>query len=146
LILKGNDMSTYDETIISDLHKDVYGFRPRQDWWANWKSISEDAKQAIWDYLCEECDAEIAAQKVRDEQSLKDFMARVDRLAELGAPDRDTAIRWIVEGLELTESDLWYGAEYVCHRLHLSLDNYGMFKDAVDELIARNNYKFSMEG
>ena len=138
-------MSTYDESIISDLHKDVYGFRPRQDWWANWNSITEDAKQAIWDYLCEECDAEIAAQKVRDEQSLKDFMARVDYLVACGAPDAETAVLWIVDSLELTESDLWYGAEYVCHRLNLSLDNYGMFKDAVDELIARNNYKFSME-
>lgn len=139
-------MSKYDETIISDLHKDVYGFRPRQDWWAIWNTVGEDAKQAIWDYLCEAVDAEIAAQKVRDEEALQDFEARVEQTIQLGAPDRDTAILWIVEGLELTESDLWYGAEYVCHRLHLSLDNYGLFKDAVDELIARNNYKFSTEG
>ena len=139
-------MSTYDESIISDLHKDAYGFRPTQYWWQEWKACDEDGRQQIWDDLCEAVDAEIAAQKVRDEQSLKDFMARVDRLAELGAPDRDTAIRWIVEGLELTENDLWYGAEYVCHRLHLSLDNYGLFKEAVDDLIARRNLKFSMEG
>jgi hypothetical protein len=65
---------------------------------------------------------------------------------KLGAPDRDTAILWIVDSLDLSDNDLWYGAEYVCHRLHLSYDNYGMFKDAVDELIARRNIKFSMEG
>jgi len=139
-------MSKYDENIISDLHKDVYGFRPRQDWWANWKVIDEDAKQAEWDYLCDECDQQIAAQKVRDDEALKDFQARVDQMIELGAVDRDMAILWIVDSLDLTENDLWYGAEYVCHRLHLSYDNYGLFKEAVDELIARNNYKFSMEG
>lgn len=139
-------MSTYDENIISDLYKDVYGFRPRQDFWVHWNEASEVGKQQIWDNLCDECDAEIAAQKVRDEQSLKDFMARVDYLIACGAPDRDVAILWIVDSLELTENDLWYGAEYVCHRLNLSYDNYGLFKDAVDELIARNNYKFSMEG
>ncbi len=139
-------MSTYDETIISDLHKDVYGFRPRQDWWANWKAMDEDAKQAEWDYLCDECDAQIVAQKVRDDEALKDFEARVEQTMKLGAPDRDTAILWIVDSLDLSDNDLWYGAEYVCHRLHLSYDNYGMFKDAVDELIARRNIKFSMEG
>jgi hypothetical protein len=154
---EGMKMSTYDESIISDLHKDVYGFRPRQDWWANWKAISEDAKQAIWDYLCDECDAQIVAlcdecdaqivaQKVRDDEALKDFEARVAQTIQLGAPDRDTAILWIVDSLDLSENDLWYGAEYVCHRLHLSYDNYGVFKDAVDELIARRNLKFSMEG
>ena len=138
-------MSTYDETIVSDLHKDAYGFRPSQYWWQEWKASDEDGKQAIWDYLCEAVDAEIVAQKVRDDEALKDFEARVEQTIQLGAPDRDTAIRWIVEGLGLTENDLWYGAEYVCHRLHLSLDNYGLFKDAVDELIARNNYKFGAE-
>ena len=139
-------MSTYDESIISDLHKDAYGFRPSQYWWQEWKASDEDGKQAIWDYLCEAVDAEIAAQKVRDEEALQDFEARVEQTIQLGAPDRDTAILWIVDSLELSENDLWYGAEYVCHRLHLSLDNYGLFKDAVDELIARNNYKFSTEG
>jgi len=138
-------MSKYDENIISDLHKDVYGFRPRQDWWANWKGLTEDKKQILWDYMCDECDAEIAAQRVRDEEALADFQRRVDQLIELGAVDRDMAILWIVDSLDLTENDLWYGAEYVCHRLHLSYDNYGLFKEAVDELIARNNYKFSME-
>ena len=143
---EGMKMSTYDESIISDLHKDVYGFRPRQDWWANWNAITEDAKQAIWDYLCDECDAQIVAQKVRDDEALKDFQARVEQTMKLGAPDRDTAILWIVDSLDLSDNDLWYGAEYVCHRLHLSYDNYGLFKDAVDELIARRNIKFSMEG
>jgi hypothetical protein len=139
-------MSTYDENIISDLHKDVYGFRPRQDWWAHWNSVPEASKQAIWDHLCDECDQQIAAQAVLDEQALKDFEARVEQTIQLGAPDRDTAILWIVDSLDLTENDLWYGAEYVCHRLHLSYHNYGMFKDAVDELIARRNLKFSTEG
>ena len=139
-------MSTYDETIISDLHKDVYGSRPTQGWWENWNANSEETKQEVWDYLCQECDTQIFVQKMRDQEALKDFQARVEQMIQLGAPDRDTAILWIVDSLDLTENDLWYGAEYVCHRLHLSYDNYGMFKDAVDELIARNNYKFSMEG
>jgi len=139
-------MSKYDETIISDLHKDVYGFRPGAGWWADWKAMDEDAKQAEWDYLCQECDHQIFVQKMRDQEALKDFQARVEQTIQLGAPDRDTAILWIVDSLDLTENDLWYGAEYVCYRLHLSFDNYGLFKDAVDELIARNNYKFSMEG
>ena len=139
-------MSTYDESIISDLHKDAYGFRPSSYWWQEWKACDEDGRQQIWDDLCEAVDAEIVAQKARDDEALKDFQAGVEQTIKLGAPDRDTAILWIVDSLDLSDNDLWYGAEYVCHRFHLSYDNYGMFKDAVDELIARRNLKFSMEG
>lgn len=42
---------TYNEIEISDLHKDVYGFRPSYDFWREWELSSPDAKQEIWDRL-----------------------------------------------------------------------------------------------
>ena len=29
-------MYTYDENTFSDLHKEVYGFRPNTDMWKDW--------------------------------------------------------------------------------------------------------------
>ena len=57
----------------------------------------------------------------------------------LGAPDRQTAIRWIVESLELTENDLCYGADYVCYCLGLPYSCSTLFTEAVDLLRLKEN-------
>ena len=128
---------TYDERIVSDLHKEVYGSRPREGFWRQWNEATSDEKQVMWDDLCEMHDAEMAAQKVRDEEAINEFEARVDSLVQLGAGDRLTAIRWIVEGLELTENDLRYGADYVCYCLGLPYSCAGLFTEAVEALRQR---------
>jgi predicted Fe-S protein YdhL (DUF1289 family) len=125
---------TYDSRIVSDLHKEVYGCRPTQGWMQAWNANSEDAKQAIWDYLCEMHEAEIVAQQAREEQAIEAFEARVDSLVGLGAVNRLMAIRWIVQSLELTENDLCYGADYVCYCLGLPYSCAMLFTEAVDEL------------
>ena len=73
---------TYDERIVSDLYKEVYGFRPTSWWFQEWKAADEDAKQAIWDGLCEAHEAEMAYQRERDERA----GACAERRAE-GAPE-----------------------------------------------------------
>ena len=48
-------MYTFSEELLSDLHKDARGFRPRSEWfWNNWNTSNDDGKQAIWDNLVEE--------------------------------------------------------------------------------------------
>ena len=130
---------TYDERIVSDLHKEAYGFRPSQYWWGEWKASDEDAKQAIWDDLCEAMDAETAAQAARDERAIQAFEDDVLRHISLGAPDRQTAIRWIVDSLNLTEMDLCYGADYVCFCLDLPYSCSSLFTEAVDLLRLKEN-------
>ena len=44
-------MYTFDENLISDLHKDAYGFRPDQSFWATFASFNPDQKQALWDNM-----------------------------------------------------------------------------------------------
>lgn len=128
---------TYDEQIVSDLHKDAYGFRPREMFWAEWNNCTPDGKQELWDNLLEALDAEMEAQRQRDERAINEFEDRVDSLVQLGAPNRLTAIRWIVEGLELTETDLCYGPDYVCYRLNLPYSCAILFTEAVEELRQR---------
>ena len=42
---------TYDENTFSDLHKDTYGFRPRNH---RFYDAPPEEKQEIWNFLCEE--------------------------------------------------------------------------------------------
>ncbi len=42
---------TYDELIVSDLHKDAYGYRPREWFWEQWDAYSDDDKKIVWDNL-----------------------------------------------------------------------------------------------
>lgn len=36
---------------VSDLHKDVYGYRPSLDWWSAWHNSSDALKQKTWDHM-----------------------------------------------------------------------------------------------
>ena len=44
----------YDALSVSDLYKDVMGFRPDAVWKAKWMAADEDGKQRIWDRLIEQ--------------------------------------------------------------------------------------------
>jgi len=54
---------TYEENLVSDLHKDAYGIRPGQRFWDDWKSYSEDEKQECWDLLIKDLYLADALQK-----------------------------------------------------------------------------------
>ena len=42
---------TFDENILSDLHKDAYGFRPSGDFFREWDLLDNDGKQDLWEQL-----------------------------------------------------------------------------------------------
>lgn len=44
----------YDERSVSDLYKDVMGFRPDAVWKAQWKAADKDGKQRIWNRLIDQ--------------------------------------------------------------------------------------------
>ena len=127
-------MSKYDENIVSDLHKDAFGFRPTQDWWIWWNKASEAERQIEWDSLCQEVELELESQRRRDEAAIEAFELHVLGLVQLGGTNRLTAIRWVVESLELTENDLYHGPDYVCYCLGLPYSLSSLFTEAVDYL------------
>lgn len=125
---------TFDEQILSDLFKEVYGFRPREGFYQEWHAADMDGKQEIWDDLCQTHKLNMEFEREQEIEAINNFEIRVDELVDLGAPNRLTAIRWIVDGLELTENDLWYGADYICHCLGLPYRLNTLFTEAVEEL------------
>lgn len=94
---------TFDETIVSDLHKDAYGFRPRSPFWNNWERISDVEKQAEWDSLLVALDHEMereAAEKVAAEQRWQENIRTVTETT--GASEED-AVRWLWDAEDVSE-------------------------------------------
>jgi hypothetical protein len=99
---------SFDTDLFSDMHKDAYGFRPRNHRFYD-PSTSDDEKQRIWDATYEEVVREINRAKAEQAEAAKSFETRVDQLIKVGAGDRETALRWLFEAQD--EFDRMYGAE-----------------------------------
>jgi len=127
---------TFDANIVSDLHKDAYGYRPTSVFWIDWNNGSDSYKQKMWDYLLEDLDAELARE--RDEQALAVFSyeTQIANNIALGAADRATAIRWMMQSTELGENDLYYGGSLVCYKLGLPYHMETEFDDICKQMLA----------
>ena len=99
---------TYDEDSFSDLYKDVYGFRPRQNPFYNPETTPEE-RQQIWDSLCEDLDRE--NKRIEEERQINtiDFEKIVQQNIKMGSVDRKTAIQWLVDA----EGDDFYDYGYM---------------------------------
>lgn len=117
-------MFTFDETIVSDLHKDARGFRPSGYWWMMWEEASDLRRQEIWDGLIDELNHCMEQERQAQARATERFEQLVAKTIEYGAADRETAIRWIVESLDLGG---YATAEYACYNLGLSYGCANMF-------------------
>lgn len=90
---------TFDETIISDLHKEARGFGPRPGNWFcdKWDNADNDGKQAIWDGLIAEMEEADQAAADHEAQQLVEFKRLIARTIENGAGDEITALRWLIQ-------------------------------------------------
>jgi hypothetical protein len=90
---------TFDETIISDLHKEARGFRPRAGNWFcdKWDNADDDGKQAIWDGLIAEMQENDLAAADHEAGCLLEFKQLIADTIENGAGDDITALRWLIQ-------------------------------------------------
>ena len=131
-------MYTYDEQILSDLHKDARGYRPRDMFWSTWSDADSNVKQAIWDDLLVELDSSINEERMRHEMNTHSFEIQIAENMNLGARDRKTAIKWIVQSLNPSEIHLMYGGSWVCFELDLPYSMADQFEGVCKELQVRN--------
>ena len=110
---------TFDANTVSDLYKDVNGFRPSGWFYTTWNSGNNDQKQAMWDNLIIELEARCTEEKQAEFEAVKMFEAKIASIMELGANSRETALRWIVDSLNLSDADKMYGGDYICYTLGL---------------------------
>ena len=128
-------MYTFDGSIVSDLHKDAYGFRPMSIFWDQWNAGSDADKQHIWDHLLEELDFTINHESNQKVAAINALELEVANALDLGASSRDVAIRWVVQSMMLTEFDLSYGGSHICYIKDLPYSMAPMFDNAINFLM-----------
>ena len=74
---EGLHMFTYSDDIISDLHKDAYGFRPSQRFFDDWASYTPAEKQECWDLLVDAMKASQAQEEAAEAANLAEFRKQV---------------------------------------------------------------------
>ena len=127
---------TYSDELFSDLHKDVYGFRPRGVILDNWNILPAEQKQARWDQLCAELEANTIFEKQQEVKAVASFQARVQDVIELGAGNYTNALLWI------SGTETFYSVQCVEHFVWeqgILFTDYG--KQLVKDLAAIVEYK-----
>ncbi len=113
-----------DGDIFSDLHKDVYGFRPR---YVTFESV--EAFDLRYTELCAELSMQIDEDRVRQSANLDKFFARVMETMELCNCDQVRAIEIIADA----EGELDAFRDYGYERLEWCFDlKFGSIKAALE--------------
>jgi len=100
---------TYSDDLWSDLHKDVYGFRPSAIFMKNLLAFDEEAKQNLWDALCEQLEENTKAEQAAEVVAIEKFEARIQDIIELGAGNHTNALLW------MTGTETFYHIQDVEH-------------------------------
>ena len=100
-------MYTYTTELFSDLHKDVYGYRPRGAAMEEWNSRTPRQKNELFNALCDELEEVTRDEKRQADRNLFEFTGQIMDMIELGAKDRETALRWMTQDHEFhSEQDV----------------------------------------
>ena len=112
---------TYDDNIFSDLVKEVYGTRsPAKEYGhlSHYYNDTRKNKQKIWDDLCEQHEEVMAEELEANKRKTAMFEDRIQRTIDLGAYDREAAIRWIFQADGISFDD----PGYACYLLNIPYD------------------------
>lgn len=108
------DKSSLAET-IAQASKDATGSKYRVDWMEY--SVEELKKQA--DYWCKEAQRTINEEEAFKIKSAKEFETRIQDTIELGARNRETALKWILQADDLLGNNNYYMDGYAAYNLNL---------------------------
>ena len=118
---------TFSNDLISDLHKDAWGHRPRQSFWSQWDLYTDDKKQSVWDGLVDDMVANDQAEAKEKKENASKLFLRIKETCKLGASNYRTAIRWILDADEL-EHDQYYEGGQLAWEYNLAYRHKKLFK------------------
>jgi hypothetical protein len=129
---------TFDEQIVSDLHKDARGYRPREIWWIYWNNYSSAEKQREWDGLLRELSETMESERHAENMAMVALHQRIQGTMLLGAKDEVQALKWIMEAEEFGDHDLHYGPDYFCYHFGISYSAKDELpiQEAINEMLA----------
>lgn len=116
--------NSHDGDIFSDLHKDVYGFRPR---YISFESLEDFDRR--YTELCAELSMQLDEDRIRQSANLDKFFERVLETMKLCNCDQRRAIEIIADAEGELEEYKFYGYE----RLEWHFDlKYGSIKQGLE--------------
>jgi hypothetical protein len=84
---------TFDSQIVSDLHKDAFGYRPTADFWDMWNNgLSDEGRQAEWDYMIKALKSSIDEEKLREQYDLEAFESQLGIIMNAHNIDEKSAL------------------------------------------------------
>ena len=109
-------------TSVYEMHKDAYGVKGRH---YDFDNMSNKELEEELDRLCAVAKAEREAEEKYEEAAYQTFLKQIAENMKLGAKDKETAIKWILEAEGLAnEKD----SSYICYSLGLSYDKEYLFE------------------
>lgn len=115
------------ETLVYECHKDAFGVKGRH---YDFDSMTNEELEKELEFLSGVAKERMEEEERAEQAAYERFEEQVADTIKMGAGDRNTAIRWILnaEGL-----DKEYDMGYVCYCLGLSYNKQKMFEEAMKE-------------
>lgn len=104
-------MYTYSDDIISDLHKDARGYRPREAFMEMWNESTPETKQDVWDMLCEEMEISMKEQETAEAAALVEFRKVVRKTMDFCGTKWNKAVEYLCDA-EGDDADCEQGFDY----------------------------------
>ena len=114
--LERDNLATY----IYEGHKDAFGVKGRH---YNFEAMSLEELKAEADYISRSVKEQMELEANMEKEAVDRFEKAIAEYMQMGAEDRHTAIRWLLQAEGL---DNEYDAGYICYNLGLP---YGMDKE-----------------
>lgn len=124
-------------SVLSDLHKDVYGYRPR----GTYSDYSDTEIEEEFEFLQEQLEAQMEREAQREKEDVKKFKTTVTKVMKYCNVDRKTALRYLADAEDNDlgsamdiEGFLWghgilhteYGAEIKGIMIEIAKERYGV--------------------
>ena len=85
-------------SVISDQHKSAYGFRPDLSRYAE---MSDAELEEVLDQLGEAVELQMEREAEMERKNVEAFQNLIQDTIQLGAGDRETALRWLVDAEDI---------------------------------------------
>ena len=99
---------TFNADVLSDLHKDAYGFRPSESFFREWDLLDNEGKQDLWDILVETVADSIQREREYQRMAISEFERWVEQTMKIVTDStREDCIRMMHDAHQ-THGDVEY--------------------------------------
>ena len=112
-----SEISQRDEMLqyLYEAHRDAYNHRPLPSTIAAWKAMSDIELSRECDIMSNDVHNAIEDQRQQESNAAIIFESHITKMMNDHNIDRETAIRWDIDALGITEDVKHYGMDYYAH-------------------------------